>query len=87
VASRTPTPELSPAVTAPLFPPAALYAAPEVPVFTQALLPGHWALHGATYVWVPPDTKLRPVQPITPVPGNYVWQDGAYVWVPRHNEY
>jgi thiol:disulfide interchange protein DsbG len=26
-----------------------------VPTFTYALLPGHWALRGASYVWVPPE--------------------------------
>jgi len=72
VAARAPTLPASPvAPAARVLQPGAPYAVPDAPAFTQALLPGHWALHGATYVWVPPDTKLRPVQSITPVPGNY----------------
>lgn len=86
-AAQVPTSAASPLVPAPRVQPVTPYAVPDAPVITQALLPGHWALHGATYVWVPPDTRLRPVQPITPVPGSSVWQDGAYVWVPPHDEY
>lgn len=55
-------------------------------VITRALLPGHWALHGARYVWTPPETTLRRVQSAGLVPGAYVWRDGAYVWVPTHYE-
>ena len=54
------------------------------PVITRALLPGHWTLHGARYVWIPPETRLRRVQTAGLVPGAYVWRDGAYVWVPAH---
>jgi hypothetical protein len=57
---------------------------PPEPVITQALLPGHWALHGARYVWVPPETRLRAVQSAAVVPGTYLWRNGAYVWVPTH---
>ena len=57
---------------------------PSVPTVTYALLPGHWALHGAKYVWVPPETVPRRVEAATLVPGRYVWRDGAYVWVPAH---
>ncbi len=32
--------------------------APPISVTTRALLPGHWALHGSNYVWVPPETRL-----------------------------
>ncbi len=56
------------------------------PVITRALLPGHWALHGARYVWTPPETTLRRVQSAGLVPGAYVWRDGAYAWVPTHYE-
>jgi hypothetical protein len=65
----------------PLLPPP-----PPQPVITRALLPGHWALHGARYVWVPPETTLRRVQSAGLVPGAYVWRNGAYVWVPTHYE-
>lgn len=54
------------------------------PVITRALLPGHWALHGARYVWVPPETTPRPVRSAEVLPGAYVWRNGAYVWVPTH---
>jgi hypothetical protein len=54
------------------------------PVITRALLPGHWALQGARYVWVSPETTLRRVQSAGLVPGADVWRNGAYVWVPRH---
>ena len=56
------------------------------PVITRALLPGHWALQGARYVWIPPETKLRRVQSAGLVPGANVWHSGAYVWVPAHYE-
>ncbi len=64
-------------------PPPAVAAAPP-PTANYALLPGHWALHGARYVWVPPETTLRRVQAADQVPGRYVWRNGAYVWVPPH---
>ena len=77
------------AVAAPVFPSPSRQ--PEVqaqiqpePVITRALLPGHWALHGARYVWIPPETTLRRVQSAGLVPGSYVWRNGAYVWVPTH---
>jgi WXXGXW repeat (2 copies) len=57
---------------------------PPEPVITHALLPGHWALHGARYVWVPPETTPRGVQSAAVVPGTYLWRNGAYVWVPTH---
>jgi hypothetical protein len=56
------------------------------PVITRALLPGHWALQGARYVWVPPETTLRRVQSAGLVPGAYVWRNGGYVWLPTHYE-
>jgi WXXGXW repeat (2 copies) len=59
---------------------------PPQPVITRALLPGHWALQGARYVWVPPETTLRRVQSAGLVPGAYVWRNGAYLWVPTHYE-
>ena len=80
---------VAPAVAAIVIPSSA--SQPEVqaqvqpePVITRALLPGHWALHGARYVWIPPETTLRRVQSAGLVPGSYVWRDGAYVWVPTH---
>jgi hypothetical protein len=79
VAATTPSPRLV-APAAPLVP----LPAPQ-PVITRALLPGHWALHGARYVWVPPETTLRRVQSAAFVPGAYVWRNGAYVWVPTHD--
>ena len=57
---------------------------PAAPTVTYALLPGHWALRGADYVWVPPERVLRPVQSGTLAPGRFVWRGGAYVWVPAH---
>jgi hypothetical protein len=69
-------------------PPVPLAAAPSAPApappVTYALLPGHWHLEGAYYVWVPPETVLRRVQTAPLVPDQYVWRDGAYVWVPTH---
>lgn len=66
---------------------AAPYAAATGPVVTRALLPGHWALHGARSVWVPPDTTLRPVPAMALVPSQYVWRKGTYVWIPSHYVY
>jgi hypothetical protein len=57
---------------------------PPLSITTRALLPGHWALHGSNYVWVPPETRLREVQAAALVQGRYVWRNGLYVWVPTH---
>ena len=54
------------------------------PVITRALLPGHWALQGARYVWIPPEIKPRRVQSAALIPGAFFWHNGAYVWVPEH---
>ena len=35
---------------------------PDPPPVTYALLPGHWQLEGARYVWMPPETALRRVE-------------------------
>jgi hypothetical protein len=59
---------------------------PVQPIVTYALLPGHWQLQGAQYVWVPPETVPRPVAYWRYVQGRYVWRDGEWVWVPAHYE-
>jgi len=65
--------------------PAAIPApAPPVPAVTYALLPGHWQLDGARYVWVPPETSGRRVEDRPFVQGRYVWRGGAWTWVPSH---
>ncbi len=53
------------------------------PVVTYALLPGHWQLQGAQYVWVPADTVPRPVVSGRLVQGHHV-RAGEWVWVPAH---
>jgi hypothetical protein len=58
--------------------------APPISVTTRALLPGHWALHGPNYVWVPPETRLRELQTAALVQGGYVWRNGSHVWMPTH---
>ena len=76
---------ITPAPAAPLAPPPPPQPViTREPVITRALLPGHWALQGARYVWVSPETTLRRVQSAGLVPGAYVWRNGAYVWVPTH---
>jgi hypothetical protein len=77
VAAATP-PATTVAPAVPVAPP------PPQPVITRALLPGHWALQGTCYVWVPPETIPRRVQSAALAPGAYVWRDGAYVWLPTH---
>jgi len=57
---------------------------PPISVTTRALLPGHWALRGSHYVWVPPETRLRDVQTAAVVKGSSFWRNGSYVWVPAH---
>jgi hypothetical protein len=57
---------------------------PPPSITTRALLPGHWALYGSNYVWVPPEIRLHKVQTATLLQGSYVWRNGAYVWVPTH---
>jgi hypothetical protein len=72
-------------VTTPAAPPAAsAQPAPAQPTVTYALLPGHWQLKGAQYVWVPPETVPRPVAYWRFVEGRYVWRGGEWVWVPAH---
>jgi hypothetical protein len=57
------------------------------PMVTSALLPGHWRLEGAQYVWVPPDKVPRPVEYWPLIEGRFVfdWGDGKWVWTPPHN--
>jgi hypothetical protein len=78
LAARVATP--SPPPVAPTQP------APAQPIVTYALLPGHWQLHGAHYVWVPPQTVPRPVAYWRFVKGRYVWRGGEWVWVLAHYE-
>jgi hypothetical protein len=77
-----------PTVTAPPSPLPVTPAPPAAgrPVVTSALLPGHWQLQGAQYVWVPPDTAPRPVVSGRLVQGHYVWRARKWVWVPAHFE-
>lgn len=57
---------------------------PDPPPVAYALLPWHWRLEGARYVWVPPATALRRVESRTFIEGSYDWCDGAWRWVPAH---
>ena len=57
---------------------------PPVPTITRALLAGHWALDGADWKWVPPETVPRRVRTAPLMQGRYVWRSGQYVWVPAH---
>ncbi len=59
-------------------------AAPPQPSVTYALLPGHWQLNGARYVWIPPETRLRRVVDRPLVPGVNVWKGGRWVFVRQH---
>jgi hypothetical protein len=74
-------------VTTPSPPPVApTQPAPDQPSVTYALLPGHWQLQGAQYVWVPPEIDPRPVAYWRFVQGRYVWRGGNWVWAPAHYE-
>jgi hypothetical protein len=78
---------LSAQVATPSPPPVTpIQPAPVQPIVTYSLLPGHWQLQGAQYVWVPPDTVPRPVAYWRVVQGCYVWRSGEWVWVPAHYE-
>ena len=79
-----PAGEITPYDVRPVVAPALPVPPPPQPVMTRALLPGHWALDGARYVWIPPETRLRRVQSGEIVPGAYVWRNGGYFWVPAH---
>jgi len=58
---------------------------PPVPMVTKALLPGHWQEGSWQYHWVPPETRLRPVETRTAVEGQFVFKTGiGWVWVPAH---
>jgi hypothetical protein len=70
----------APPPVAPAPRPVAAPRPPVEPLYTHALFPGHWQVTGASYVWVPPDTRLRPV--VHCVPGTFVWRDGTWVWAP-----
>ncbi len=72
------------AIAAPVPPAGPEIPAPAVPPITRALQAGHWALDGADWKWVPPETLLRPVQTAPRVAGQYIWRDQRYVWVPAH---
>jgi len=74
VATPSPSPEAPP------------QPGPAQPIVTYALLPGHWQLQGAQYVWVPPETAPRPVAYWQLVQGRYVWAGGEWIWVPAHYE-
>jgi hypothetical protein len=54
------------------------------PTVTYALLPGHWQLKGARYVWIPPETTPRLVVTQQFVPNESVWKSGHWVFVPSH---
>ena len=78
---------LSAQIAVPSPPPAApTQPAPAPPIATYALLPGHWQLQGAEYVWVPAETVPRPVAYWRFVPGRYVWRGSEWIWVPAHYE-
>ena len=77
---------LSAQVAFPPPPVAPIQPAPFQPIVTYALLPGHWQLQGAQYVWVPPESVARPVAYWRFVQGVYVWRGGEWVWVPAHYE-
>ena len=76
----------APIAATPLPPPIPVTAPVVVlpPPVTKALLPGRWQLEGARYVWVPPETRLRPVQLRPLLLGENVWKDGRWVYVPTH---
>lgn len=65
-------------------PPAAPPAPPTPSPVTYALLPGHWQLQGARYVWSPPETTLHRVDHRQFIDGQYVWQSGSWTWVAPH---
>ncbi len=73
--AQTAAPDPAPVVSSPEPPP---------PPVTRALLPGHWQLRGANYVWIPPETTLRAVRNRPLILGQNVWKDGSWVFVPTH---
>lgn len=79
-----PPPVAAPTPRQPAAPVVVAATPPGPPPVTKALLPGRWELHGAKYVWVPPDTELRQVDERPWQQGRYVWKDRAWVWVPAH---
>jgi hypothetical protein len=79
--SNEPRPMMSPRLPIAPTPPAVVQ-----PKATSALLPGHWQLAGAHYVWIPPDKEPRPVEKWRLIEGRLVfdWSDGKWVWTPPH---
>lgn len=84
-ASEAPPPVAAAGLTPPVVQPVVVpLPPPGSPPVTKALLPGHWQLDGANWVWVPPETHLRRVEDLPVVLGAYVWREGAWRWVPAH---
>ena len=75
VARRAPPMQASAPATA-----AAVPARPGPQPVSYGLLPGHWQLEGARYVWIPPETTLRRVEARPLVESRYVWRDGKWHW-------
>jgi hypothetical protein len=73
-------------LAAPSGPVAPVPRAPPPPMVTYGALAGHWQLEGPRYVWVPPETVLRPVEyrPLIQSRYVYVWREGRWVWVPAY---
>jgi WXXGXW repeat (2 copies) len=58
--------------------------APQVPRVSYSILPGHWQLDGARYVWVPLEARPRRVEDRAFALGHYVWRGGEWSWMPGH---
>jgi hypothetical protein len=58
-------------------------APPPAPMVTRALRAGRWELRQSGYVWVPPDTVLRPVQAAARGAPRWVWDGDEYRLLPQ----
>lgn len=57
---------------------------PPAPAILYRLDPGHWQLHGATSVWIEPQSVPQPVSTLPVVASREVWNGDKWVVVPEH---
>lgn len=64
--------------------PTVVSTSPDVPAVLYRLDPGHWQLHGATSVWIEPQSVPQPVTTLPVVASREVWNGDKWVVVPEH---
>jgi len=65
-------------------PPPRLEAIPRPPAANYVWVPGYWARHGNSWVWVEGAHVVRPRAGVVWVPGQWARRPNGWVWVPGH---